>query len=121
MDYIDEIYELANKLPQSEAFNLRSQITRAATSVALNIAEGSTGQSDPEQARFLGFAIRSVLETVACLHIIQRRGFLPEPQSLAETAENARILAAKLHAFRNAIKPPRKVQEAEAQYNIDAL
>ena len=61
LDYVDEIYELANKLPPSENFNLKSQITRAATSVVLNIAEGSTGQSDPEQARFLSMAIRSVL------------------------------------------------------------
>ena len=121
LDYVDEIYELANQLPQSENFNLKSQITRAATSVALNIAEGSTGQSDPEQARFLGMAIRSVLETVACLHIIQRRGFISEAQVLEQATENARLLAAKLHAFRNAIKTPQKVQEPEAQYNIDDL
>ena len=43
LDYIDQIYEIANELPRSEAYNLRSQMTRAATSVALNIAEGSTG------------------------------------------------------------------------------
>ncbi len=28
---------------------------RAATSIVLNIAEGSTGESDAEQARFLGW------------------------------------------------------------------
>jgi len=57
LDYIDLIYDLVKELPRSEEFNLKSQITRAATSVALNIAEGSTGQTDPEQARFLGMAI----------------------------------------------------------------
>jgi four helix bundle protein len=46
--------------------------------VALNIAEGSTGQTDAEQARFLGLAIRSLLETVACQHIISRREFLQD-------------------------------------------
>jgi four helix bundle protein len=61
LSYVDEVYELAARLPKSEEFNLKSQITRAATSVALNIAEGSTGQSDAEQARFLSMAIRSVL------------------------------------------------------------
>jgi four helix bundle protein len=119
LGYVDEIYELANKLPKSEDFNLKSQITRAATSVVLNIAEGSTAQSNAEQARFLGMAVRSVLETVACLHIIQRRKFVDDAKLLDKVAENARILASKLHAFRNAITPSRKIKEPEAQYNID--
>jgi four helix bundle protein len=58
LEYIDFIYELASKLPCSEEYNLKSQITCAATSIALNIAEGSTDQTDVEQARFLGMAIR---------------------------------------------------------------
>ena len=39
MEYIDAIYVLAEKLPRSEDYNLKSQIVRAATSVARNIAE----------------------------------------------------------------------------------
>jgi len=73
---------VAEVLPRSEDFNLKSQITRAATSVALNIAEGSQGQSDAEQARFLSIAIRSLIETVACQQIIQRRGYLQETKLL---------------------------------------
>ena len=59
IEYVDLIYLLAEKLPKSEEYNLKSQIVRAARSIALNIAEGSTGQTDAEQARFLGMAIRS--------------------------------------------------------------
>ncbi len=59
LEYVDLMYELAEKLPRSEDFNLKSQLVRAATSITLNIAEGSTGQSDPEQNRFLGLAIQS--------------------------------------------------------------
>ncbi len=73
LDYIDLVYVLADKLPESEKFNLKSQITRAAASVSMNIAEGSTGQSDLEQNRFLGLALRSLIETVACQRIIVRR------------------------------------------------
>lgn len=36
LDYIDLIYQIANQLPKSEEYNLKSQIVRAATSVALN-------------------------------------------------------------------------------------
>jgi len=52
LDYIDRLYVLTKKLLRNEEYNLGSQMKRAATSVALNIAEGLTGQSDPEQARF---------------------------------------------------------------------
>ena len=78
LEYLDLIYKLAENLPKSEDYNLKSQITRAATSIALNIAEGSQGQSDAEQARFLGIAIRSLVETVAYQQIIQRRGYLQD-------------------------------------------
>jgi len=76
LDYIDLIYETVGDLPDRERYNLSSQIIRAATSIALNIAEGSTGQSDKEQIRFLSLALRSFLETVACLDLIERRGYL---------------------------------------------
>jgi four helix bundle protein len=105
LDYIDLTYEIANQLPQSEAYNLKSQITRAATSVALNIAEGSTSQTDAEQARFLGLAIRSLLETVACQHIINRRKFLQDTTPLRQAYRQAETLVAKLHTMRKAIAP----------------
>lgn len=76
LEYIDRTYELTKQLPDSERYNLRSQLERASTSIALNIAEGSTGQSDAEQNRFLGLAVRSYLETVACLDLIERRGYV---------------------------------------------
>ena len=52
IEYIDLIYEIAEQLPKNEEYNLRSQITRAATSVALNIAEGSTSQTNPDKPAF---------------------------------------------------------------------
>jgi len=117
--YVDLIYDLSTLLPKSEEYNLKSQIVRAATSVVLNIAEGSTAQSDPEQNRFLGMAVRSVLETVACQHIIRRRKFIANITILDKAEEDARILAAKLHAFRNSLKSNRQVRESESSYNID--
>ena len=77
LDYIDQIYDMANDLPSAERFNIGSQIIRAATSIALNIAEGSTGQSDKEQIRFLSLSMRSFLETVACLDLIEHRDYVP--------------------------------------------
>ena len=49
--YSDQIHEIADQLPKYERYNLRDQMTRAANTIALNIAEGSTGSSDAEQGR----------------------------------------------------------------------
>ncbi len=118
LDYVDAMYDIAGQLPPSEHLNLASQLKRAATSVALNIAEGSTGQSDAEQVRFLGFAIRSLLETVACQQIIRRR-HLGDVAALDRGYDQAHMLAAKLHRMRAAIAPDRKsVREDSSDYEV---
>ncbi len=48
MDLGEDIYKLSTKFPKDEMYNLTSQIRRAADSIALNISEGSIGQSNPE-------------------------------------------------------------------------
>ena len=103
LEYIDLIYAIAEALPASEAYNLKSQATRAANSIALNIAEGSTGLSDSEQARFLQIAIRSLLETVACLHLISRRNYLSDTDLLREAYRSSESLFAQLQAFRSTL------------------
>jgi four helix bundle protein len=103
LDYIDLVYQVAEGLPRSEDFNLKSQVTRAATSIALNIAEGSPGQSNAEQARFLGMAIRSLIETVACHQIIQRRAYIQDANLLQKMYDDSQLLARKLQSFRKSL------------------
>jgi four helix bundle protein len=120
IDYVDLMYKIGDGLPRHEEYNLKSQLIRAATSISLNIAEGSTGQSDPEQARFLSMAIRSLLETVACQHLIRRRIYLPDTRVLDVAYQNAEILAAKLHSFRKAIAPEKYVvRELDEPYSME--
>lgn len=118
LDYVDLMYEIAAKLPRSEEFNLKSQLQRGATSVSLNIAEGSTGQSDAEQNRFLGMAVRSLLETIACQRIIARRNYLHDDLILEKANSSAETLAIKLQAFRKSLKP-QKVSEDQSPYIIE--
>ncbi len=68
MDIGEEINLISDKFPKKEIYNLSSQLRRAMDSVALNISEGSIGQSNPEFKRFMGYAIRSLAEVVTCLH-----------------------------------------------------
>jgi four helix bundle protein len=122
LEYIDQIYSLAELLPKGEDFNLKSQIIRAATSISLNIAEGSTGQTNAEQSRFLGLAIRSLIETVACQHIIRRRGYLQNENLLNKVYEDSQLLARKLQAFRNSLSDPKyRVREDMSNYGDDEL
>ncbi len=122
LDYSDLIYEAADKLPESERFNLKSQITRAATSISLNIAEGSTGQSDLEQNRFLGMAIRSLIETVACQRLISRRKYVVDKAFMDQLDLKAQELAKRLHAFRKALTSAKKsFSEETAPYKPDEI
>ena len=59
---------------------MTSQFKRAADSITLNIAEGSIGQSDKEQRRFLGYSIRSVAESVSCLYLSIRRHYITQAE-----------------------------------------
>jgi four helix bundle protein len=102
LEYLDQVYAVSAHLPESERFNLRSQLERATTSIVLNIAEGSTGQSDAEQARFLGLAVRSYIETVACGDLIERRRYLPS-KDLQSARELGHRLFVKLQAFRKSL------------------
>lgn len=103
LKYADAVYALSETLPQRERFNLSSQIERAATSVVLNIAEGSTGQSDAEQGRFLGLALRSYLETIACCDLIELRSYISS-DGLSALREQGHQLFIKLSAFRKALR-----------------
>ncbi len=78
IDLSEEIYELTESFPKKEMYVLTSQIQRASDSIALNIAEGSTGQTNPEFKRFLGIALRSAIEVVCCLHLGKRRKIITD-------------------------------------------
>ena len=77
-DLSNEIDFLARIFPKIELFSLASQIKRAADSVVLNIAEGSTGKSIAEYKRFLNMALRSAIEVVACLYLAHKRKYITD-------------------------------------------
>jgi four helix bundle protein len=72
------VNQLVATFPSFELYSLCSQMRRASDSVVLNIAEGSTGQSNAEFAKFLNYALRSAVEVVACLFIAKKKCYLEE-------------------------------------------
>ena len=73
-----EIDVMVKSFPKDELYILTAQIKRAADSISLNIAEGSTGQSNAEFNRFLGIALRSNIEVVSCLYLAKARNLIEE-------------------------------------------
>lgn len=78
MELGEEINLISDKFPKKEIYNLSSQIRRAADSIALNIAEGSIGQTNPELKKFIGYSIRSLAEVVTCLYKSKKRKYINE-------------------------------------------
>ncbi len=103
MDFGEIIDKIALCFPEREKFNLASQLRRASDSIALNISEGSIGQSNPEQRKFIGYSIRSLAEVVTCLFKAKRRNYIKETK-FVELYNEAYHLMNMMSAFRKNIK-----------------
>ncbi len=64
-----DIYTATLLFPKTEQFGVVSQITRAAVSIASNIAEGSGRSSDKDMCRFLDMALGSTFEVESLLYL----------------------------------------------------
>ena len=100
--FANDVHLLTRKFPKEETFGLTSQFKRAADSVSLNISEGSIGQTNPEQRKFLGYSIRSISECVNCLYLSSMRKYITQDEfnSFYKRAEE---LFAKTNKFRNGL------------------
>jgi len=105
MEYGENIFQLSFKFPKEETYNLSSQIRRAVDSIALNIAEGSIGQSNPEFKKFISYAIRSLAEVVTCLHKASLRNYINE-EEFKNYYERAFNLMNMMVAFKERIREP---------------
>ena len=106
VDLSEVVYQLTKTFPKDETYILTSQIRRAADSVSLNIAEGSTGQSNREFNRFLGMALRSDIEVVGCLYLAKRKGYLKEEDfvKIYRSCEELLVMINSLRTTINEVK-----------------
>jgi len=72
MDLVETTYKIAGALPYEEKYGLRSQATRAAVSIVLNIAEGSAKSSKKEYKYYLETSLGSAFELETVLMVIER-------------------------------------------------
>ncbi len=76
--FADQMFALADTLPQRYQFSLGEQLRRAALSVPTNLAEGSGRGQLNEKRYFYRVAKGSIYEVVSLLVIINRREHLPD-------------------------------------------
>lgn len=101
--FILECYALADLLPKQEQYGLASQLRRAATSILLNLAEGSMKKSDPEFNRFLMICIGSVSEIVAILDICLDLKYV-SPSQHEEFMVKCESIVKQLYGFSRKLK-----------------
>lgn len=105
-NFISLVYEITTLFPTSERFGLINQIRRAAVSITLNIAEGSTKGSDADFRRFLKMAQGSLHETITGFYIALDQKFVNRKQ-FDEIYDSALKVDAKLNAFLKALSVKR--------------
>ena len=100
--FVNIIYSLTKTWPKSEAFGLTSQLRRAAISIALNIAEGSS-RTSKDFSHFLSLARGSCFECVAILTIARNQEFISQKE-FSQLYEQCLELARMLSSLRSKIK-----------------
>ena len=115
--FVKEVYRLLAQCPDFEMYNLTNQIRRAAVSVSLNIAEGTSRNSLKEQSRFSEVAYGSLLEVYCSLLIAKDLGYIDE-NDLSGISVRIQELSNKLNALKQSqIRRSEIQQQTNKQIN----
>ncbi|KAF1718788.1 four helix bundle protein [Pseudoxanthomonas wuyuanensis] len=104
MEVARGVYGLVPLLPREEVYGMRSQLTRAAVSVATNIAEGWTRESPRDKLHFLTIAHGSLSEVETMMTLCEDFGWFPSARTAGVRAaidETSRMLTALRRRKRN--------------------
>ncbi len=102
VDYVCMTYELTRGFPRQEVFGLTANLRRAATSIAMNVAEGSGRGTQRDFMHFVDVASGSLFERVASFIVAERLGYLRQGE-LGRIREEADRLGRKLSSFKKSL------------------
>ena len=91
------VYRVSASFPASERYGLTSQMRRAASSIPMNVAEGSGRATDKDYGRFVSNAIGSANEVEYQLRLVRDLEFAEEREiesMRSRAAEVRRMLVA---------------------------
>ncbi len=77
-EFVLEIYKITREFPKEELYGITSQLRRASSSIAANIAEGFSRYHYNDKIRFYHIARGSVSETQNFLFLAKDLSFLKE-------------------------------------------
>jgi len=97
------IYQTVGQSRIARDFGLRDQMLRAAVSIASNIAEGYTRETQADRIHFLNIARGSCAEVETQLFIAEESGLLDSAQACILRASSEEI-SRMLHALRARIR-----------------
>lgn len=103
IDISYKVSKIVKSFPKDEIFVLAAQLKRSADSVSLNIAEGSTSQSNAEFNRFLGYALRSAIELVGGLFLARKRELIKE-EDFYDLYHETEITVKMIQSLRKSVK-----------------
>lgn len=83
MEIVDKVYDVVPFLPDEERFGLRLQMTKSATSIPSNIAEGSAKRSQKDYLRFVEISLASSFELETHSLVVQNRQWV-SPELISE-------------------------------------
>ncbi len=76
------VYGITNAFPTNEQYGISSQLKRSVSSIATNIAEGTSRETPKDKAYFLTVAYSSAMETLNHLIIAKELQYLSEENYL---------------------------------------
>ena len=101
VEFAGLIYGATKGFPADERFGLTNQIRRAATSIASNIAEGSS-RPRTDFARFIGYASGSLSEVITQATVAKNEGML-DPTSYQQIYSDGEEIGRMLSGLRGSL------------------
>lgn len=77
-ELVTEIYKLTRNFPDEEKFGLTNQLRRASISIASNLAEGTSRQTNKDKAHFSTMAFSSLMEVLNQLIIAKDLNYISD-------------------------------------------
>tara|TARA_R110001583_G_scaffold36657_1_gene120678 strand:- start:1069 stop:1443 length:375 start_codon:yes stop_codon:yes gene_type:complete len=101
VDFTKSIYLLTNTFPESEKFGVINQLRRASVSIASNLAEGTSRNTNKDKAHFSTLAFSSLMEVLNQLIISKELNFISE-ENYEKLREDISKISNMLNALRKA-------------------
>ncbi|TBN06771.1 four helix bundle protein [Hyunsoonleella flava] len=102
IELVKSVYEVTKEFPSDEKFGLISQLRRCSVSIASNLAEGTSRQTNKDKAHFTTMAFSSSMELLNQIIISKELNFLDENEYV--------ILRTKIEKITNMLNALRKSQ-----------